>query len=134
MHLLNRSSTARGFTLIELMIVCAVIGIIAAVAYPSYTSYVQRGHRAAVQEHLIDLAQRQQQFLADSRSYADTVDALNASTPAEVERHYTIEIEVDAGPPPGFTITASPVAGGAMDGQNDLTIDHTGARTPAGQW
>lgn len=134
MHLTHRPSRARGFTLVELMIVCAVIGIIAAVAYPSYTNYVKRGHRAAAQAHLIDLAQRQQQFLADSRSYAESVEDLNLETPAEVARHYTIAIDVEAGPPPAFTITASPVIDGAMDGEADLTIDSSGDKTPSDQW
>ncbi|MFD2367791.1 type IV pilin protein [Pseudoduganella sp. GCM10020061] len=132
MHLSTRLPRSRGFTLIELMIVCAVVGILAAVAYPSYTRYVQRGHRAAAQAHLVDLAQRQQQFMADSRSYADTVAALNMTTPAEVARHYEIEIETGDGPPPEFTITASPVEGGAMAGDDALTIDNTGAKT--GPW
>lgn len=123
-----------GFTLIELMIVCAIVGIIAAVAYPSYTRYVVKGNRAAAQAHLIDLAQRQQQFFADSRTYADTVAELNMTTPADVSRHYTLAVTSSDGPPPSFTITATPVAGGAQAADGALSIDSTGAKTPAGKW
>lgn len=124
----------RGFTLIELMIVCAIIGIIAAVAYPSYTRYVVKGNRAAAQAHLIDLAQRQQQFFADSRTYADTVAEMNMTTPAEVQRHYTIAITNSDGPPPTFTITATPIAAGAQAGDGTLSIDSAGAKSPADKW
>ena len=123
-----------GFTLIELMIVCAIIGIIAAVAYPSYTRYVVKGNRAAAQAHLIDLAQRQQQYFADSRTYADTIGELNMTTPTDVSRHYTIAITTSDGPPPAFTITATPIAGGAQANDGTLGIDQAGAKTPAGKW
>lgn len=123
-----------GFTLIELMVVCAILGIIAAVAYPSYTRYVVKGNRAATQAHLIDLAQRQQQFFADSRSYADSVSDLGMTTPAEVTRHYTIAIETSDGPPPSFAITATPVAAGPQAGDGVLTINSSGAKTPSDKW
>lgn len=123
-----------GFTLIELMVVCAIIGIIAAVAYPSYTRYVVKGNRAATQAHLIDLAQRQQQFFADSRTYADTVAELNMTTPTEVSRHYTLSIVTSDGPPPSFTITATPIATGAQASDGALSIDSNGAKTPNDKW
>jgi prepilin-type N-terminal cleavage/methylation domain-containing protein len=56
----------RGFTLIELMIVVAIVAILAAVAYPAYTSHVRKAHRAAAQSCLMDLAQKQTQYLLDN--------------------------------------------------------------------
>lgn len=128
-HILPHS----GFTLIELMITVAVIGILAAVAYPSYTEYVKRGHRAAAQTYMMDLAQRQQQFFLDTRSYTSNVNDLVA-TPAAVSKFYTVTIAVGSGLPPGFTITATPKSGTAQVSDGSLTLDNTGAKTPADKW
>lgn len=124
----------RGFTMIELMIAIAVLGILAAVAIPAYTNYVVRGNRAAAQQHLLDLAQRQQQFLADARTYKNSVSELNMTTPAAVSKHYTIAIVTGDGPPPTFTITAKPIDGSKQAADGELSIDQAGAKLPADKW
>jgi type IV pilus assembly protein PilE len=66
----HSKNKAAGFTLIELMIVVAVIGILAAIAYPSYTEYVLRGRRAEARTALIELMQQQERFYTQNGTYA----------------------------------------------------------------
>lgn len=124
----------RGFTLIEVLITVAIVGIIASVAIPSYSRYIVKGNRAAAQQHLIDLAQREQQFMADARVYKDSVSGLNMQTPAAVSKWYTIAIQVDDGPPPTFKITATPTAGTNQAQDGELSIDQAGTKLPAEKW
>ncbi len=124
----------RGFTLMEVLIAIVIIGVLLSIAMPAYTSYVLRGNRAAAQQHLMDLAQRETQILADARSYKSNVADLNMTTPATVAKYYTISITASDGPPPTFTITATPIVGSKQQPDGPLSIDQAGAKLPTTKW
>jgi type IV pilus assembly protein PilE len=127
-------SKQRGFTLIELMMVVAIVAILAAVAYPSYMSYLAKGNRSAAEAHLMDIAQSQQRYLLDARSYASDLKTLNMTTPSSVSPYYTITIATAAGPPPTFTATATPKAGTSQASDVTLSIDGAGLKQPTNVW
>ena len=124
----------RGFTLIEMMITVAIVAILAMIAYPGYTAQLIKGRRSAAQAVLLDIAQREQQYLLDARSYTGTVAALNTTIPVNVSTYYTILITPAAGPPASFIAKATPIAGTAQASDVVLTISDTGVKTPAGTW
>ncbi|HSV54221.1 MAG TPA: type IV pilin protein [Burkholderiaceae bacterium] len=130
---MRRSS---GFTLIELMVAVAVIGILAAIAYPSYQDQIRKSRRAEAQSTLMSIAGRQQQFLLDTRSYADSVATLNLNVPTSVSPHYTVTITVSAATStlPAFTATAAPIGRQVSDKCATLTVTHSGAKAPTTCW
>ena len=127
---------AKGFTLIELMIVVAVVGILSMVALPQYQQYVIRGNRAAAEAFMMDVANRQKQFLLDARSYAPDLPTLTMTAPTNVSNNYnvTVSAPVVAGAPPTFTVTATPVAGSKQANDGTLTLDDLGTKLPVGKW
>ncbi len=123
-----------GFTLIELMVVTAVISILAAIAYPSYQNYIVRANRSSAMQFMLYMASREEQFLLDASSYTATIGAggLNLAPPADLATRYTFTVAVTAGPPPTYTVTATAIGNQASDG--NLTLDNLGQKLPADKW
>jgi len=116
------------------MIAVAIVAIIAMIAIPSYTSQMVKGRRSSAEAVLMDIAQRQQQYLLDVRGYAPDLATLNTTIPVNVSAYYTVTIDPLPAGVPTFTARAVPIAGTAQAGDVVLTIDNTGAKTPAGTW
>ena len=124
----------KGFTLIELMVVIVIIGVLAAIAYPSYTAHIVRGKRSAAQAQMLDIANREQQYLLANRAYANKtqLEATGYTLPSDVSAKYTYDITVGSGSTPYFMIEFTPTGTQATDGT--MTLDSTGAKAPAAKW
>ena len=119
----------RGFTLIEIVVVVAIIAILAAIAFPSYQNHLRKARRADAQSTMMDLANREQQYLLDARSYAvgsAALASLNAALPSDVTTYYTISIAAGTGTP-SYVITGTPKGPQVPDG--NLTLDSDGNKT-----
>ncbi|ODV41450.1 pilus assembly protein PilE [Cupriavidus sp. UYMMa02A] len=125
----------RGFTLIELMITVAIIGILATIAYPSYVQYVTRSNRSAAQSFILGVANLQEQYNLDARQYATTLGALGVTVPSEVSRNYAVALTANnAATPPTYTVTATPTGGQLANDTKclNLTVDQTGTKGISG--
>lgn len=125
----------KGFTLIELMITIAIIGILAAVVYPSYIDNVTRSNRTEAQRELARIANLQEQFYIDFRRYTDDLTelGLNADPYITDQGNYTVDASINSAT---FTLTAD-----ALGSQktNDttctaLSITETGVKSPSTCW
>ena len=129
----QQPSMNAGFTLVELMIAVVIIGILAAIAYPSYTAYVQRSHRAQLKTIMLENAQILERFFTEANAY--DVNATGAAPaifdrspkPNEGRLTYSIGVVSDT---TSFTLTATPVVGGPMEGDacGKFTLNQLGQR------
>ena len=129
----------KGFTIIELMLVVAVAGVLALVAYPSFMDSVRKGRRADAQAFLSEVAARQQHFLLDRRAYASSLsgsaadNGLAMTVPASVTAFYTVTLETDnEARPPAFVVSGAPRGSQSDDVCGTLRMDQRGAKSASG--
>lgn len=136
-----KTKRSSGFTLIELMITVAIIAILAAVATPSYFSYVLKSRRADAKVALSEVSQRQEGYYADNNKYAPSLDVLKLDNAGFVKKsgnyqskegYYQLQIQVDANGQK-YTLKAIPQAAQAADVRcAELSLDSTGKKTISG--
>lgn len=105
------SSRTRGFTLVELMIAVVVAGILAAVAYPAFTSFLQRGRRADAMAVLTTIVQEQERYRSNRSSYASDFgdDGLKIDV-SSISKYYTVSMAGVGATPSfvsGYVVTAT---------------------------
>jgi type IV pilus assembly protein PilE len=142
---------ARGFTLIELMIVVAIIGILAAIAFPAYNQSVRKSRRSDAKAALLDLAQREERYLSTANQYTTSAPLLGYGGSATVTTANPMNITsgsasyyqlaVSAPTSTTFTATATPQGAQATDTCGTYTLSNTGTQgvsggtgTPADCW
>ena len=128
-----------GFSLIELMVVVALVGVLAAIAYPSYQDFIRRGHRSQA----VSVLNENAQFMERNFSEANRYDQNSAGTaivlpfnrsPKEGTATYGITLDAGTLTATTYTLVATPIAGGIMqaDSCGALTLNHLGQKGVGG--
>jgi type IV pilus assembly protein PilE len=128
----RRDRAAAGFSLLELVMVMALMGVLAAIAVPMYTQYVQRAARSEARTALLEVAQWAQRYRTDRGSFAGADAALPAALREVRDGGATLYTIALASTTDTFTATATPGGRMANDPCAALSVDHTGARRQTG--
>ncbi len=129
-------STARGFTLIEVMVVMAIVAILGALAYPSYTEYTRKGARAEARVALLETQQFMERYYAANSAYvssggsAPTLPTRLATLPSDGSpARYLLSVAASVG---AYTLTATPQGNMAADKCGALLLTNTNVRSMGG--
>lgn len=140
-------SKKNGFTTIELLVVVGIIGILIAIALPSYRQYLVIANRAAAKVFLLEISSRQEVRIGQTGSYGASIAELGLATPPDVQRAgyvmsitlETLTLQAAAGTEPavtmpGFTARATPSAGSTQEPDGELSINQFGLKLPGAKW
>lgn len=127
---------AKGFTMIELMIVVAIMAILAAIAIPSYRKYVIRANRTEAVSALTDLSNREERFFYSNNRYTSGIAADLNGTSTMGTKDYTFAVVASAASvsPPTYAITATPVGVQLQDDAEcqSMSVNNIGVRSSTG--
>ncbi|MBA4741304.1 MAG: type IV pilin protein [Azoarcus sp.] len=131
---MTRIPTVRqaGFTLIELMIAVAIVGILIAVAFPSYQTYVAKSYRGKALACVVEHAQFMERFYTSNMTYVGAAPNLGCTTENDLNTRYTLAVNiVDQR---NYSVTATPLGHQAkLEGRcGTLSIDQAGQRGASG--
>lgn len=125
-------SNNQGITLIELMIAVAIVAILAAVAYPSYSRYMLTSHRTEAQTALVRISNLEERYFMDNNQYGSLFNlgltATSAATTLSTENnYYTISVQVSGAT---YTLTATASGSQASDSEcGTLALNDTGHKS-----
>lgn len=124
MHCTTGKKRQHGFTLVELMIAVAIIGILGAIAYPSYVEHVRRGQRAEARTALLQAAQWMERGATATGLYPTSLPGALQSVSSG---RYTISANI-AADGSTFTLTATPSSSATDSKCGSFTLSNTGLR------
>lgn len=135
---MQRKTATQGFTLIELMITVAIVGILAAIAYPSYTEHVRKTRRADAKAVVLELSQWMERFYTENSRYDKTRAGVDVALPftqspkegGPAGGYYTIALATPA--QNQFTLTATPAGPQVGDTCGNLTLNRVGVKCANG--
>jgi type IV pilus assembly protein PilE len=123
---------AKGFTLVEVMIVVAILGIIASIALPAYTDYVTRGKLVDATAQLSDARIKLEQYYQDNRNYGSTATACGVAVPTSPSKYFTFSCNWGTGGTnQSYLVTATAVIGSISF---TYTINQDNAKTSTTDW
>lgn len=127
---------SRGFTLLELMITVAIVGILAAIAFPSYQQQIIKSHRTDGKTKLLEVAQRQERYYTDNNTYATSLTLLGySSSPVNSDNgYYSIAAAAGtSGIASSYVLTATRLGSQTKDTTcGNLTLSNTGVKSATG--
>lgn len=124
----QRARGASGFSLIELMVVVAIIGIIASIALPSYNEHMRKTRRAAGGACVLAVAQQMERFYTANMTYTGAVADTAICRDSALD-HYDIAVVANGR---NYTISATPKGAQASDSCGTLGVSETGSKTGSG--